>query len=287
VASAYLELLRPANVVTAAADIVAGYAVSGATTLDRLPSLVVSSMCLYAGGVVLNDVFDRHIDARERPERPIPSGRIAVARAALLGAALLVTGVLSATSASREAGLIAAALAIAVLVYDAAAKRHPVAGPTAMGTCRGLNFVLGLAAVPAAVSTFWPLSLLAVSYIAGVTVISRGEVAGGRTAMAGVSLALVGGSIAVLAVVAGWQGVRAPVALAFAAALAWLVLPPLLDARRLPDAGAIRLAVKRGVLSLVLLDAALAAAFAGTSYGVAVLATGLVAGYLARFFAVT
>ena len=36
----------------------------------------------------LNDVFDRHVDAVERPERPLPSGRVAASHAAALGAGL-------------------------------------------------------------------------------------------------------------------------------------------------------------------------------------------------------
>ena len=54
---AYVELLRPANVVTAVADVLAGFAIAGLRHPDTLPWLIVSSCCLYAGGVVLNDVY--------------------------------------------------------------------------------------------------------------------------------------------------------------------------------------------------------------------------------------
>ena len=81
----YLELLRPANVVTALADVLAGYAVAGLGDRRALYWLLGATACLYAGGVVLNDVFDRDIDRRERPERPIPSGRVSVAAASALG----------------------------------------------------------------------------------------------------------------------------------------------------------------------------------------------------------
>ena len=64
-------------------------------------------------------------------------------------------------------------------------------------------------------------------------------------------------------------------------------MPAFVAAIRQPQPATIRNAVKRGVLSLVLLDAALAAAFAGPIFAAAVLATGLVAGWLARTFAVT
>ena len=75
-ARAFLELLRPANVTTALGDVLAGYAIAGLGNLPALPWLLGATVCLYAGGVVLNDVFDFEIDRRERPERPLPSGRI-------------------------------------------------------------------------------------------------------------------------------------------------------------------------------------------------------------------
>ncbi|MGH9159448.1 MAG: UbiA family prenyltransferase, partial [Vicinamibacteraceae bacterium] len=115
----YLELLRPANVVTATADILAGYAVAGLGNPGALPWLLVATTCLYAGGVVLNDYFDRAIDRIERPERPIPSGRVTAVGAARLGAVLLVVGVAAASQATRAAGLLAAAIAGCVLLYDA------------------------------------------------------------------------------------------------------------------------------------------------------------------------
>jgi hypothetical protein len=45
--------------------------------------------------------------------------------------------------------------------------------------------------------------------------------------------------------------------------------------------------VRTGVLSLVLLDAAIAAGYAGVVYSFSIVATGVLAGWLARRFAVT
>lgn len=54
---------------------------------------MIASVSLYAGGVVLNDYFDREIDAKERPERPIPSGKVSKEFALLMGTILLLIGV--------------------------------------------------------------------------------------------------------------------------------------------------------------------------------------------------
>jgi len=286
----YLELLRPPNVVTAIADVLAGYAVAGRAHPGGLPWLIAASVCLYAGGVVLNDFFDRGVDAIERPERPIPSGRVTAGRAATLGAVLLVAGILAASRASRMSGAVATAIASFVLLYDARAKRHPIVGPLCMGICRGLNLLLGVSVNSAALVILWPIGLLSMLYIAAVTAVSRGEVHGGRQGIATFALISLGLVLAGLAVTALGSVIR-PLgqiaSLVLIAVLAYRVLPAYWRVRRNPQPLVIRHAVKTGVLSLVLLDAAIGAAYAGPAYAAVILATGLVAGSLARLFSVT
>ena len=285
---AYLQLLRPANVVTALADVLAGFAVTGLQNRGALSWLLAATACLYAGGIVLNDFFDRATDRRERPERPIPSGRVPAAAAAVLGAVLLAAGVLAASHhATHAAGQIALAIVIAVVVYDAWGKHSRVLGPLNMGLCRGLNLLLGVAAVPAVLAGSWPLGFIPLFYIAGVTALSRGEVHGGSRQAAAIALISLGAAFAGLLLVALRSGANLVPALLLLAALAWRVVPPFLAARARPEPAAIRTAVKRGVLSLVLVDATIGAAYAGPVYAAIILATGLVAGMLARWFAVT
>jgi 4-hydroxybenzoate polyprenyltransferase len=284
---ACLQLLRPANVATALADVLAGFAIAGLGHRTALPWLLLATASLYAGGVVLNDVFDRDIDRLERPERPIPSGRIRVSHAAALGAVLLVVGIAAAAAANTTALIVALAIAGCVLLYDAWGKRHAAVAPLNMAMCRALNLLLGVAAVPAALAGAWPIAAVPLLYIYAVTAISRGEVHGGSSRAAASALIVMLASLAGLLLVVSRTGSRAIPALILVAALAWRVVPAFVAAVRQPYAGTIRAAVKRGVLSLVLLDAALAAAFAGPIYAAGVLATGLVAGWLARAFAVT
>lgn len=283
----YLELLRPPNVVTAVADVLAGFAVAGRWHGSRLPWLLAATACLYAGGVVLNDYFDRAVDATERPERPIPSGRVPARKAATLGAVLLGAGVALAFGATHAAGVVAVALAACILLYDVRAKRYAFGGPLAMGACRGLNLVLGMAAVPAAAGEHWRLAFLSVAYIAAVTMVSRGEVHGGRKPVAALALSAIAGVVAVLIALSVRSDEWPIPALVLTAALAWRVGPPFAAVYGDPRPPVIRRAVRTGVLSLVLLDAALSAAYAGPVYAAIVLATALVAGTLARLFSVT
>jgi 4-hydroxybenzoate polyprenyltransferase len=252
-----------------------------------LPWLLASTACLYAGGVVLNDFFDRNLDRIERPERPIPSGRVPPAYAATLGAVLLSAGVASAFRGTRSAGVVASAIAAAVLLYDAWGKRHAAIAPVNMGLCRALNLCLGMAAAPEALASSWPLASIPWLYIGAVTTLSRGEVYGGRRQSATIALVALVGACLALVSVAVRSAEEWAYALSLAFALGWLVIPPFWRARESSSPAVIRAAVKRGVLSLVVLDATIGAAYAGPIYALLILATGIAAGWLARLFAVT
>ncbi len=283
----YLRLLRPPNLVTAAADILAGYAATTMAITPVLAFLVVGSMALYGGGVVLNDYFDRNLDALERPERPIPSGRVHPAGAAILGFFLLGAGIGAGWICSIHGGVIAAAIACCVLFYNAVAKHYRILGPVSMGTCRGLNLLLGLSAAPVVLGEKWALALLPLIYIAAVTMISTGEVNGGNRPTIFIATALVVsvcGGILFLGLDPKFKWVWAAPVVAF---LCYRIMPPLWRAFREPLAANVRAAVKTGVLSLIILDAALATGYAGPLYGVAVLVLLIIAAALARIFAVT
>ena len=284
--SGYVQLLRPANVVTAFADVLAGYALAGLSHPRGLPWLLLASGCLYAGGVVLNDYFDRDLDRIERPERPIPSGRVRPGGAAALGVTLLAVGILSASRSNRAAALMAGAIAGCVALYDVRGKRHAAVAPLNMGLCRALNLLLGVTAAPALLWERSPVALIPLTYIAAVTALSRGEVHGGQKG--GATFALVSLSAALSGL--GWLVVRSSqawMAGVVLLVLGWRVVPPFLSARRTLEPGRIRSAVKRGVLSLVLVNAVIGTAYAGPVYGAMILATGLVANALARVFPVT
>jgi 4-hydroxybenzoate polyprenyltransferase len=284
---AHLELTRPPNLATAAADVFAGFAVASAFAppLASLLPLAVAGVALYAGGVVLNDVFDAGLDAVERPERPIPSGRASLSGAAALGAGALTLGVSLAWSVSAASGVIALATAAAAVLYDARGKHHPWLGPLNMGACRGLNLLLGVSAAAGALQGRWWLALAPVLYIAAVTAVSRGEVHGGDRRSAGAALALMAATLAGLLACPFLGGTAW--AWPFSGLLAWRVGPAYLRAWRVPDAGVARAAVRAGVLSLVALDAALAAGFGGPWWGLLTLAWLLAASRLARLMAVT
>ena len=96
--------------------------------------LVVVLSLFYVAGMYLNDAFDRNIDAHERPERPIPSGKVSTSTVFAIGALLLLAGegVLAIMSYGLEGGqgwppLVAGvALAAAIIYYDMSHKANPL-----------------------------------------------------------------------------------------------------------------------------------------------------------------
>lgn len=283
---AYLQLMRPANIVTAWADILTGFAASGATLGVPLAWLILATTGLYGGGVVFNDVFDAELDAIERPERPIPTGKASLFGATSLGIVLLTIGVVAAAQVSLLSAAIAVFVAMGALIYDAWNKHNALLSPINMGLCRGGNLLLGVSATSAMVTERWFLALIPIFYIAAVTAISRGEVHGGKSSTGKLALLLL--AIALGGVLAlGLLPYSIFAALPFLALLTAQVFPPFIAATKEPNADIIRKAVKAGVLSLIILDASMAAGFAGGLYGLLVLGLLFVSITLAKVFAVT
>jgi 4-hydroxybenzoate polyprenyltransferase len=279
--------MRPANIITAYADILAGYAAALTATPAALPFLLLATTGLYGGGVVFNDVFDARLDAEERPERPIPSGTVSMTAAVILGAALLAAGILSAWRWSLLSATVAAGIVMAALLYNRFGKHHSLVGPINMGLCRSLNLLLGVTAGSRITGFHWLLAGIPLCYIAGITSLSAGEVKGGTRGAAIVSSFWLLAAAVLLLALAISEGLRAGWCLPFAAVLLFRFSGPFRRAIHSLTAEAIRSAVKTGILSLILLNASLAAVFAGPWYAVGVLMLYLPAILLAKIFAVT
>ncbi|HUE37979.1 MAG TPA: UbiA family prenyltransferase, partial [Candidatus Binatia bacterium] len=174
-----VELLAPQNVFTAVADTLAGLAL-GFGGLAAVPArgfwLLGACAALYLGGMALDDYCDRDVDARERPERPIPSGRVPAAAALAIAIGLLVLGLLFGFAAG--ALLPAAALGVAIVLYQVVLEETP-AGFLNMGICRGLDVALALAIAPGVPPLAVAAALCVAAYAATLTYLSHVEVASG------------------------------------------------------------------------------------------------------------
>lgn len=262
-----LALLRPPNVFTAFADSLAGLVVLlalGIAVRDRACAILLASGALYLSGIVLNDVFDREIDARERPTRPIPSGAVPVMTAALIGAALMAGGIAIAWWIGRASGTLALVLAACILIYDGGAKATKL-GPLVMGTCRGLDLALGLS-TGLALDRAWPPIAVAgpvvlALYVAGLTYIARDEVDGNtaRRARTGLTfLALLAlGAVLALVLAPGLPASRwAWPWVGLAVLLGWRNWSPVWDRHDGPATGR---AIGGGIMLIPVIDATVCA----------------------------
>lgn len=259
----YLDLVRAPASLTVLGDAVVGALSargSGGDSPLRGGALAASSVCLYSAGMALNDWADADLDALERPERPIPSGRITRSRALAVGAGLTALGIGSAFAAGRASGLVSLALAGALWAYDLVFK-PTAAGPVVMAVCRGLDVMMG-AAGPGWRGALLPASAVAVHTVA-VTAVSRGEVDGSTRVTGGAAVAA---SVAVAAsgLLGGGGasgrpgGARAAAALGGARYLA-AVLPGYLAVAGEASASNSRDATRSGIRAVVPLQSALAA----------------------------
>jgi 4-hydroxybenzoate polyprenyltransferase len=294
---AYAQLVRLPNAFTAMADICLGALAVGALGEQRLAfvCLLIASVSLYSAGMVWNDYFDRQQDARERPFRPIPSGRVAPRTAAVLGTVLMLLGVIFAALADviaqadrwRCLGL-SGWLTLAILLYDSWLKRTPL-GPVAMGSCRYLNVLLGLSAAGLPIPPWgYLLALVVGTYIAGVTWFARTEAQMSNVnVLIAAALLMFTGLVFAMGVPAFAQSQSgdfqtSPLFPYLVAAFAAYLGIALVRAINRPLPQLVQAAVKRSVLGLVLLDAILATALIGVA-GLAIAALLVPARWLGRW----
>jgi len=180
--SVALRLGRVSNLPTVTSNVLAAVALSGgAPPALRVAVICVAMSLMYVAGMFLNDAFDREIDARERPERPIPSGEVRAAAVFDAGFALLLAGIAITAVAALGSGagwrpiLCATALGALIIFYDAYHKENPLS-PVVMGLCR-----VGVYATAAFAATrdvdpalAWGLVAL-LGYLIGLTYIARQE----------------------------------------------------------------------------------------------------------------
>ena len=178
-----LQLGRVSNLPTVWSNTLAGAALAGGNPLNGNLLIVMFAMSLaYIGGMFLNDAFDREIDAKERPERPIPSKQVKAAEVFAAGFTLLAGAVMFAAIAALSWGhnltlvvLLTIALCAAIVLYDMWHKNNP-ASPIIMGVCRLLVIlVAGFAATdtPSIVLYFGAAAMLC--YLIGLTYTAKQE----------------------------------------------------------------------------------------------------------------
>jgi 4-hydroxybenzoate polyprenyltransferase len=179
-----LRLGRVSNLPTVWTNVATGIVLAGGAyaPLQALLLLVALSL-FYVGGMYLNDFFDRDIDRRERPERPIASGLVDAQTVGNAGFGMLVTALLLlvwvgygiAGGTGWRSPLAGVALAATIVFYDWYHKENPLS-PLVMGLCRVLVYITaGSAVVTALPGGLLIAAALLLSYLIGLTYIAKQE----------------------------------------------------------------------------------------------------------------
>ena len=178
-----LKLGRVSNLPTIWSNTLAGAVLAGVYVFNEsIPLLVVAMSLAYIGGMFLNDAYDSEIDALERPERPIPSGKISETAVFFLGYAMLALSIwLVMVSAGRALGIVqyatasALALCTCIMLYNIWHKQNPIS-PLIMGLCRMFVYITaGYTLLREPSSLIFVAAIVTLCYLIGLTYIAKNE----------------------------------------------------------------------------------------------------------------
>ena len=171
--NSYLALSRPWNLLPSIAMVFAGAAAATARTTagglsasspsasalsllllllasPRVWHAALSSAAIALGSMVVNDYFDVPNDRINAPEKPLPSGRVSVDGALLLGGALYLSALVAAAWLEpRELRLLVACSAAVTLAYTPVIKKVALAKTAAVAGVIALSPAAGALAVSA------------------------------------------------------------------------------------------------------------------------------------------
>lgn len=158
-------LVRDRNLLIAAAGVAVGGTLAlGRVALPReLALAMLSAVGLGAAGNVANDLWDIEADRVNRPDRPLPSGRVGTGAAAAVGGVAGGLGLILAWLSGRTVFAIAVPALVVMLAYSPLLKPRPVLGNLAVAVVGSLPLVYGAGAVGdwrAGMVAFWLAALL-------------------------------------------------------------------------------------------------------------------------------
>ena len=146
-AAAFLRILRPVNSIMLGVGVLVGVLITGglqsSIPLGILALAFITGFTLTSSAMVINDYFDREIDAVNEPSRPIPSGDVKPNEAITYSLLLSVAGLAAAYITSLPNLAIAVFSWIVMMFYSAWGKRTGFLGNLMVSTCIGLPFVYG------------------------------------------------------------------------------------------------------------------------------------------------
>ena len=166
-----LDLIRPVNCVMIGFAVIVGAFVSRPLVMSAaelgLGFFTGFFVCAYS--MVVNDVYDLDVDKVNRPERPIPSGRVTIWEANAIAYAALALGLATAAlSFNLFALAVAGVYALLSWSYNRWAKKTGLPGNLIVASSLAIPFVYGGAVVGGAIGGSLLLMMALTAFFSGV-----------------------------------------------------------------------------------------------------------------------
>jgi geranylgeranylglycerol-phosphate geranylgeranyltransferase len=145
--STYIEILRPTNSLMAAFAVFIGSLLVNLNSYALVPVYLAMAAAFFisGGGMIINDYFDAGIDKINRPDRPIPSGRISKRAALSYSFMLFLIGIVLSGFINWIVFAIAIANSLLLIVYSHSLKSKLLAGNIIISYLVGSTFIFGSA----------------------------------------------------------------------------------------------------------------------------------------------
>jgi len=164
---ALLSMMRLPNCIMIGFAVIVGELLASTSVPARAAFYgFLAGFLLLAASMVLNDYFDREIDAINDPKRPLPSGKVKPSEALSFALILASVGLLSAAYTGFVTLLIALLSIVIMFSYNARIKKTGLLGNIFVSTNVAIPFVYGGFAVG---SPTWSLGIFALlAFLASV-----------------------------------------------------------------------------------------------------------------------
>lgn len=142
----FVSILRPLNCAMAALGTFIGYSIAMQTIefMQETGIAMLVAFLVCGGGMAINDYFDRHIDKKLHPNKPVASGRVLPKIAMAYALILFIAGNLLAVLFLPPASIIiAVAFTILLIVYSAFLTKAKYVGNLVVASGTAFTLVFG------------------------------------------------------------------------------------------------------------------------------------------------
>ena len=140
---AWLSLVRIGNVLMMGLATIVGYVSGGGSRVEHMLLATIVAMLVGAGGNIVNDYFDRFIDAVNKPWRPIPSGIVSPSTAHIASIGFMTTGIALSILLPFPCFIIAVIASLLLYEYSHWIKRTGIPGNIVIALLSGLSILYG------------------------------------------------------------------------------------------------------------------------------------------------